>query len=344
MAYSNSKKKNFAKWFTISLIFIFFICFSSYKITIKSNNTLNQNKIRLRFGLPLQPSSGLLIIALEKGYFNKHGLKMIVKEYPSGKRSLKEGLFKDELDMSGSADFPVAISSMNKKDFKIITSTFSTNNVNSIIARKDAGIKVVSDLRGKTIGTQRNSAVHYFLHLFLLENQISDNDINFSFMKAENLPIAIADKRIDAFSMREPYIGMAKKLLNKNHVIFSSPGLYDQYDLILIKEKILNQYPTISYSILKALIEAENYVKKYPDIAISLIAKRLNADANTIAKLWPYFIFRTSLEQLLIIRLEDEARWLIRQNPIALKNVPNYLELIHIDTLKELNPDAVTIF
>lgn len=337
-----SKKKYIFTLFSIVCILIcsMLACFFCVRIIQQRPS----QKITIRLGLPLQPSGALLMIALENKLFQKHGIQIIVKEYPSGKCALNEGLFKDKVDIAGAADLPVAYAAMTRKDFKIIAGICSTDNVNSIIARKDAGIAEIVDLKGKRIATQQNSAVHYFLHLFLLANMISEKDVNLSFMNAKKLPESIVSGRIDAFSMREPYIGQAKKVLKQNHLIFSSPGLYKQYDLLLVKESLLDQYPDSSCRILKALVEAEQFVKKFPDKFKSLTAIYLNSDQKTIAKYWNDLMFQVSLEQSLIIRLEDEARWIIRDQKLADKKVPDYLTLIHQKPLKEICPASVSIY
>ncbi len=94
----------------------------------------------LRLGLALQPSSALAIIAQEKGFFAAQGLNVSVKEYPSGKRALHEGLFQGEVDLITTTEVPVVIASLNRTDLCIIASLFSANNVNRIVARKDSGI------------------------------------------------------------------------------------------------------------------------------------------------------------------------------------------------------------
>ena len=302
-----------------------------------------QSALEFRLGLPLQPSSGLLIVALEKGFFKENGLKVIVREYPSGKRSLNEGLFQGEVDVVSTADFPVTIAAMHRKDFRIIASTFSANDVNSIIARKDAGIEKATDLKGKHIGTQKGSAVHYFLYLFLLEQGLSEEDVVVSFMKAEELPQALADGRIDAFSMREPYIGEAKELLGENAVLFSAPRLYEQQELLVVSAGIIRENSTLSHRILKSLFEAGEYINKNPEAVVPIIAKRLHATPGSLAPLWPEFQFRLSLNQSLLVSLEDQARWAIRDKLVEAAAVPNYLEVIQLGDLQELRADTVTI-
>lgn len=94
------------------------------------------------------------------------------------------------------------------------------------MARRDRGIEEAADLRGKHIATQRGSAVHFFLHLCLVSHGLTEEDVTLSFMKGEELPAALAEGRIDAFSMREPYVSEASSLLGERVVIFGHKSIY----------------------------------------------------------------------------------------------------------------------
>jgi NitT/TauT family transport system substrate-binding protein len=50
-----------------------------------------------------------------------------------------------------------------------------------------------------------------------------------------------------------------------------------------------------------------------------------------------------SFDQALLIVLEDEARWMIRNKLTGRKKVPNYLSYMKVEGLCRVNPQAVTI-
>ena len=183
------------------------------------NKSEDKSPEKITVGIPIQPSGALTIIALKKNYFKKHRLDVTVNKYPSGKRALIDGLFTGKDDIVGAAEMPAALSFFKRKDFRIIATTFSCSDVNSIIASRKSGILKKQDLAGKRIGTQKNSAVHYFLDMFLQYNCIPVDKIEMVYMKAEELPQALADGRIEAFSMREPFIEQAKRQLKKKAML-----------------------------------------------------------------------------------------------------------------------------
>jgi len=289
------------------------------------------------------PGSSLIMIAEEQGLFTQQGLDVTVKEYPSGKRSLEEGIFVGEVDVAHTAETPIVFNSFERQDFSIVATIGSSDNAPRIIARKDQTIQKPGDLRGKRIATQEVSSVHFFLHLFLVKYGLSEKDVNLSFKKAEDLPAALARGEIDAFSMREPFISEASTLLGDNAVIFAEPGLYLKTFNLVASNSMIKDKPEVISRILLALIQAEEFAKNHPDQAIKIVSNKLGVEESVIAALWPGLDLGVSLDQSLLLSLEDEARWVIESELTDRTEVPNHLDFIYPDGLEAVKPEAVTI-
>lgn len=297
----------------------------------------------LRIGLSLQPSNALVMIALDQGYFQDEGIRVSVENFVSGKRALLDGLFTGNVDLVTASDVPIVFNSFERQDFSVIATIFHVDNQNRIVARADSGIGTPEDLRGKRIATQKSSAVHFFLHLFLLETGISEQEVALSYMHADQLPKALARGEIDAFSMREPYVGQAKALLGGNAVVFAVPGLYYQSDQLVIANELLEKEPGIVEKVLRALVRSEAFVEANPEDSQEIVARSLGASRAEIAAIWPELSPRISLEQSLLLRLEDIARWALQRQLVNGHKIPNFLDLIYLDGLDEVKPDTVTV-
>lgn len=303
----------------------------------------SQKRVAIRLGLAMQPSSSLVMVALEKSFFAQEGLDISVSEFPSGKRALLDGLLPGNVDLATSTEIPVMMASLDNEDIKILATTFSANNVNRIVVRRDSGISNPTDLSGKRIATQKASAVHFFLHLFLVNLGISENNTDMSFMKAEALPKAIFDGKIDAFSMREPFITQARRLLGDKIMVFEAPGLYNQVDMIVASGSLLRDQPDVSFQLIRALIRAEDYINKKPDEAKTIASNRLKVSKEKIQSLWPSIKLQVALAHSSLLLMESEARWAIEQGLTNVTAMPNFLDFFHLEGLARLNPDAVSI-
>jgi sulfonate transport system substrate-binding protein len=160
----------------------------------------------ITLALPNHPTSALVLVALDRGLFAGQGLDVQVDHYPSGKRALEEGLLAGRADMAVATDTPLALAALKHPELRVLASVMSTDSVSRIVVRRDLGIETPADLRGKPMATQSASAVHFFLHQFLLEQGMSDQDVKLEFLKIEELPDALASGRVAAISTREPYI------------------------------------------------------------------------------------------------------------------------------------------
>jgi NitT/TauT family transport system substrate-binding protein len=73
------------------------------------------------------------------------------------------------------------------------------------------------------------------------------------------------------------------------------------------------------------------------------VAERLNLDREVMNALWDDFVFEISLEPSLLVTLEDEARWAIKNRLTDATEVPNYLDYIYFDALEAVKPTVVGI-
>jgi NitT/TauT family transport system substrate-binding protein len=298
---------------------------------------------QISLGLALQPTCSLAILAMDQGFFEKEGLSVKPRYFPSGKRALLEGLVPGEVDVAIAADIPITMLAFKDRQLRILTTLAETGDANTIVARRDGGITVPGDLKDKRIATQQGSAVHYFLYLFLRKHQISKKSVKLSFMKAEQLPKALAEGAIDAFSMREPYIGEARKLLGDQAITFSAPGIYPQTDMAVARQPFIQDNSAAVRSFILALLTAERFAKQNPEQAVKIIAHRLGAEPKQIAELWPKLHLGATLHQSLALLLDSQARWALREGLVNGDNIPDYTSHMHLDTLRNLRQEAVTV-
>jgi NitT/TauT family transport system substrate-binding protein len=69
----------------------------------------------------------------------------------------------------------------------------------------------------------------------------------------------------------------------------------------------------------------------------------MNYDADYMGTVWSENQFSLSLDQSLITAMEDEARWMIKNNLTTEKKVPDFMNYIYVDGLKAVKPEAVNI-
>src|SRR5512140_1180602 len=97
-------------------------------------------------------SIALLTIADEQNLFKGNGLNVTLRKYNTGVGAL-DGMLDGEADMAvGANEFPLVGKALKREGVCTIGSIAKSDFI-YLIGRKDRGIKNVSDLNGKKVGT-----------------------------------------------------------------------------------------------------------------------------------------------------------------------------------------------
>ncbi len=286
--------------------------------------------------------TGLVSIAVQKGYFAGQGLEVEIKYYKTGDDATR-AMFEGAADIATVAETAFVFDSFREKDFSLFATIGSWDNEVKIVARTDRNINSIADLRGKRVGTHPKISVHYFLSQALLKHGLTMRDITPVFKKAGELPAALEAGGIDAFSLREPFIGEALQRLKGNVKVFAEPGLYWKSFSLVARNKTLAKRSAALQGFLSALHKAEILVREQPREAAGILAARLNSTPEKIAAELDHVKLRLGLEQRLVYVLENAATWALDENLVTAKTMPNYLLLINTDALQRVKPNSVTI-
>jgi NitT/TauT family transport system substrate-binding protein len=292
--------------------------------------------------LVLEPLAALVVLAEAEGLFQQEGLDVTIREYASGRLAL-QGMLKGQAEFATVADSPIVMDRFERDDFKLLATIASSDKDPKIVARRDRGVVRPADLAGKRIGTQKGSAVHFFLYHFLLKYGLEGARTTVVFLEPAELPSALARGEIDAFSMREPLVGEAQRLLGDNAVLFGERGLYLKTFNLVGREDLVKTRSSVVHKILRSLIQAEEYGRRYPDEARRKVANRLQLSEAARAREWSDLRLQVSLDQSLLLSLEDQARWAMSEGLVNEKAMPNFLSMVALAPLHAIRPEAVRL-
>jgi NitT/TauT family transport system substrate-binding protein len=168
---------------------------------------------RLILAVQPAPYSGLIAVAVEKGFFKQAGVEVTIKLYPSGLDALTK-MQGGEAQVATVSDMAFA-SRMNEDPSLRVVASIELTVGNQIVARKDRNIREPADLKGKKIGFTPNTVSDYFLYAFLLTNHLSPDDANVVSIPAARQVEAVVKGEVDAVSAFEIYAFVAKEQLGK---------------------------------------------------------------------------------------------------------------------------------
>jgi len=297
----------------------------------------------IRIGIQNNVVCALPLIAARQGLFLREGLDVRIVPYPSGKLAF-DAMLAGDVDVAACADIPIVGRSLERGDFAIFATIAWSERGAWITARRDRGIARPADLRGKTVGTQRGSAVHFFLSAFLARHAIPETEVSLVFLPAEDLPAALAGGQIDAFSMRNPFAAQAKALLGGTAVEFHDTDVYRQtFNLVAWKDALRDRRPVFA-ALLRALAGAEQRLIHSPGEALAAVTAELGLDREPEVRAdWSDYTFVLVLDQSLFVTLEEQAGWYIARDEAPGKQIPNYLLYVDTGPMLAVKPSAVSV-
>ena len=71
--------------------------------------------------------------------------------------------------------------------------------------------------------------------------------------------------------------------------------------------------------------------------------RRLGLDPGYMEAVWQQNQFTLSLDQSLVLAMEDEARWMIANNLTDATSVPDFRDYLYPDCLEAVKPGSVNI-
>jgi ABC-type nitrate/sulfonate/bicarbonate transport system substrate-binding protein len=296
---------------------------------------------KITVGVVAIEGSSLVYIADALGMFKEHGLDVTVTDFPDGVKA-SDDLLKKRVDVAVVADFIFVTKSFQRNDLRIFGSIFRGDTF-EVIARKDRGITKPADLRGRRIGLTKGTVLDFFMATFLSLHGIASGGAKLVDLRPSEITDAISSGSVDAVIAWEPYAKKIRDGLGANAVIW--PGQSGQrYQFVLMaKEEFIKERPLAVERLLKALLEAERYCSEHTADAQNFIASRRGYDLALLQSVWKKCDFRVSLDQDLVILMEDEAKWAMRRRLTEKKEIPNYLYFIHWESLEKIKPEAVRI-
>ena len=288
------------------------------------------------------PETALAQVAQSRGYFRAEGLEVTPHLFPYGKRAL-EDLLAGQADIATVAETPVMFAIMKGDKISIIATIHTSSLGHAIMARKDRGILSLADLKGKKIAATLGTTSDFFLDAMLITHGISRKDVQVVDLKAEEIPDALARGAVDAVSTFTLYTALTQKKLGDRVITFRDKDINWYPFNIVATQEFIRKNPGKVKKMLRALVKAEEFVRGNPAEAQKIVADFSGIEIAIIREIWADADFTVTLDQSVILALEEESRWAMKGRLTNTRKVPNYLDFIYFDGLKSVKPEAVRI-
>jgi NitT/TauT family transport system substrate-binding protein len=296
---------------------------------------------QVTIGGTIVDGNGLLYIAEELGFFTRNGLNVTEKNYDSGSAAAR-GVIKGEVDIGFASEYVLVSSAFDNSTIRAIGS-IDKGAIVYIVGRKDRGIGNISDLKGKRIGFPRGTMNEFYLGSSLGLQGIGMRDIiPVSITKSESADILV-NGSVDAVVTTQPYITTIRNRIGQNAMVMPAQNNRYSYGLVICNSDWITKNPVRVSRFIVSLAMADDYVVAHPAEAKAIIRKRMNYSDEEMDSAWQNNQFELSLDQSLLVSMNDEGRWMLANNLTSEKNLPDFRNFIDTSALQKVRPASVDI-
>jgi putative hydroxymethylpyrimidine transport system substrate-binding protein len=255
-------------------------------ILLSSTAFADKQKVSLLLDWFVNPDHAAIIIAQQKGFFEKNNLEVEIVE-PADPTMPPKLVAAKKADLA--VDYQPQLQMQVSEGLPLVRiATLVNSPLNSLVVLKNSGIDKIEDLKGKKIGYSVSGFETALLDSMLKSANLSAKDvelINVNFSLSPSLMSKQVDAVIGAFRNFE----LNQLKLEKQEGIAFLPEKYGvpKYDELIVVANKDNASSEKYKNFVKSLQEATNYLKENPkeswEAFISYKPKELDNELNRLA-------------------------------------------------------------
>jgi NitT/TauT family transport system substrate-binding protein len=221
-------------------------------------------------------------VALKKGFFEAEGLNVkvagIFKAGPEEMSAFAAGSL--DAGYVGEAPATTAVAN-NAADVTVVAQVNLEGS--AIVVRKDASIKSVKELEGKTIAVPGHSTVQDFLLRKALSRSGIEGRAKVIVVKPPEMITALDRGDIDAFIAWEPYPAKAVSM-GVGRILIYSGDIWPGHPCcaVVVDNNLLKNHREVVRKLLCAHIKATDYIKSHQEEAVRLGVEFTGLDETSV--------------------------------------------------------------
>jgi NitT/TauT family transport system substrate-binding protein len=223
-------------------------------------------------------------VALEKGFFKSQGASVEVTGIFRAGPEVMTAFAAGGLDMAYVGEAPATTAVANKTAHVVVVAQVNTEGSALVVANRKSGIANLTDLQGKTVAVPGHSTVQDFLLKKVLKRQQIDiKNVNIIVIKPPEMINALRTGQIDAFIAWEPYPSKASTMdVGRN--LATSRDMWQAHPCcaLVSDSKFFNMNPEKVKAVVRAHVQATEFIQRYPDEAVKIGVKYTGMDEKTV--------------------------------------------------------------
>jgi NitT/TauT family transport system substrate-binding protein len=297
---------------------------------------------KVTIAVPTQINSALVHVASGQGLFLKAGVDVVTQPFDLGKDAL-QSVLEGKADLAVVADTPFMFALLGGADIAVLAGISQGRRDLAVVVQSDVGIKQIQDLRGKSVGVTMGTNMPYFLDAMLQTHGVPSDKVNLTDLRTDALISAFKAGQIDAAVMFQPFRAKVEAEMGDRIKVFYGEDVYASRFMLVGKPSYIDGHPQEVRRVLGALIAANLAMLVDPVEARRAVGRAVKIDDAVMAKLFEPEDYAVSLDQAMLLALDDQTRWAMQKGLVAPGPMPNYLNAMKYQHLKAVLPTAVTV-
>ncbi len=297
---------------------------------------------KVSIAVPMQINSALVLVASGQGLFQKAGVDVTSVPFALGKDALTSVL-EGKADLAVVADTPVMFALFGGADIAMLAGISKSRRALAIVAHSDRGINRIEDLKGRSIGVSKGTNMPYFLDAMLEVHGVPTDKVTLADLRMDAAISAFKGGQLDAAVLFQPFLAELAAQMGDRIKVFYGEDVYAFRFILVGKPSYIDSHPQEVQGVLRALIAAQQATRTHPVEARRFVGGALKIDDATMAQLFEPENFAVSLDQAMLLALDEQTRWAMKKGLIEPRPMPNYLNSMKYQDLEAVQPTAVTV-
>jgi NitT/TauT family transport system substrate-binding protein len=222
-------------------------------------------------------------VALDKGFFEKEGVKVEVAGIFNAGPELMSGFVAGDLDM-GYVGVAPATTAVANKTAKVIALAQVNTEGSSIVVRRDGKIMTVPELTGKSAAIPGHATVQDSLfRKALLKFNVQPEQVKIMVLKPPEMIEALRTDQIDAFIAWEPYPARAFTA-GVGKVLAASRDIWKDHPccVLVADERFLEKDLEKARGVVRGHVRAIDFIRQNRDEALKIGIKYTGMDEPSV--------------------------------------------------------------
>ncbi|MQA78705.1 MAG: transporter substrate-binding domain-containing protein [Streptosporangiales bacterium] len=288
-------------------------------------------------------------VAVQKGFFTKHGLDVRLDVLSSGS-ALNKALQSGNAEFTGTGSTSIPLARNGGIDAQLVApamndaTTVRYAGPLGIIGRKDRGVRPndPSSLVGKKIAALSGSTNEEYLKRYLEKHDIALDDVSIVPLTTEDHPVSLKQGDVDAVSSWEPYVSQEISELGNNAAVVSRGDPLIGYFLgVGALRDTIGKRGDVMAKFAAGMAETMHWMRQHPEEAAAQAVNFINglklADAKAAM---PHLKFDPRITKCTVKAFDEVSAEYLRAGQIE-KKVPgeDMVDTSFMEKVEKENPE-----